>query len=192
LLPLYALPPGHDIDGVDKRLIFDWRFDNLSAAANAGVVNEAIQACTLLPDHFDNSINLILLGHVESHGRNVFDRIKCGEILVLTRAGVDVIAILSQRFGEISADARTCARYQDRLVIVCKDGVRRRKKNDCDGNDKPEKLLHRVSLLFLIAVTLAHTELIEIVRYGRRRQPSLDTSVKLAVILNDAATVPCR
>jgi hypothetical protein len=71
-----------------------------------------------------------------------------------------VIALFRQRFGEISADACTGARNQDRLVIVRSGGVRRRDKNDCDGNNKLEELIHGVYLFFSMAVTLAQSDAI--------------------------------
>jgi hypothetical protein len=137
-----------DIDRVDKRLIFDRCLDNLTTAANAGIVNEGIKASALFHDHFDNDINLILFGHVEFHGRDVFDRVERCEILILTRAGVDVIAVLGQRFGEMSADASAGARYQDGLLVACNDGMWCHKKNEYRGcgNNKLQKLAHGVYL----------------------------------------------
>jgi len=72
-----------------------------------------------------------------------------------------MIATLSQRFGEVSADARTGTRYQDRPVIVRNGGVRCREKNNRGGQGerKLEKSIHDVSFLLFMAVTLAQSKL---------------------------------
>jgi len=91
---------------------------NLTAAANAGIVNEGIQARTLLLDHCDDRIDLVLLGDVELYRRDVVDCIQFCEIRVLSRAGVDMVAVGGERFGEISADAGTGAGHEYRFLLA--------------------------------------------------------------------------
>jgi hypothetical protein len=38
----------------------------------------------------------------------------------------------------MSTDTRTGAGYQDRSLVVCNDGVWRRRDNDCDGHGNGE------------------------------------------------------
>ena len=87
--------------------------DDRTAAANACIINEGIQACILLPDHFNSRIDLVLAGNVELHGSDVVDRVQFSEILFLSCTGVDMVAVRGQRLREISADARTGSSNQD-------------------------------------------------------------------------------
>jgi hypothetical protein len=45
-----------DVDVIDERLVFDRRIDNLSAATNASVVNEGVEAGAFFLDQFDNRV----------------------------------------------------------------------------------------------------------------------------------------
>ena len=100
-------------------MVFDRGFEDLPAtAADTRIVHEGIQACALLPDHRHGGIDLVLLCHIQFYRGDVFDRIQLGKVLVLSSAGIHVVAVGRERLGEIAADARTRAGDQDGLLIV--------------------------------------------------------------------------
>jgi hypothetical protein len=117
-----------DIDGIDEILLLDRGLQHRAAAAYTGVVDQAVQSRTALTDRLYGSVNLILPGDVEPDGRDVVDRIQRGEILVLMRTGVDVVALARQRFGEVAANAGTGARDEYGFVARRRGGLRRREQ----------------------------------------------------------------
>jgi hypothetical protein len=96
-----------------------WALEHGSCSADAGIVDQTVEAAASLLDRRDRGVDVFLFGDIQAQGLDVLDHPERHEVGVFARAGIDKIALRRQAFGDPSPDPCAGARDEHGLLGPC-------------------------------------------------------------------------